>query len=265
MVSLGGEIGVRFFRTTLAWSAGLVALALAYHLFTGFPHLDVWSPWGVAFLLANLFGLFIPYAAFAGGVTTSESWSPRPLVLRSLLLAILSYGLLAYAAPAARYQLSAATGEELAVRYPFGPETPGGIKALRSVVEADPPDAFAFSTDRPTLQPPNWLTYRLHSLVATALFAVLAALLGWQAGHLTTGLSPPARENAQWALGLLTAAVFFLAEASTGNWVRLDPSHSGLAGAWTPLVVAALEFALLPLLARWLQRRLHALTGPLVL
>ena len=56
-----------------------------------------------------------------------------------------------------------------------------------------------------------------------ALFAILAGLLGQLVGFLTGSLSPPARRNARWALGLLTAILFFLAQAVGGEWVRVRP------------------------------------------
>ena len=72
-------------------------------------------------------------------------------------------------------------------------------QAAPAAVEADPPERYTFRIDRPLEQPPNWLTYLLHSVLAIAFYSVFAALLGHLSGKLTTGLSPPNRRNARWA------------------------------------------------------------------
>jgi hypothetical protein len=136
--------------------------------------------------------------------------------------------------------------------------------AVRAQVEANPPSEFSYSVDRPFESSPGWLTYRIHSLAVFSLFAILAALLGRQAGFLTSGLSPPARRNARWAIGLFTAVAFFLAEAVGGEWVRLDPVHSGILGAWLPLALPLAELAILTRVAHQRQRRLHAFRPPSV-
>ena len=109
---------------------------------------------------------------------------------------------------------------------------------------------YSFRIGRPLTHPPNWLTYLLHSVVVITCFTILAALLGHRGGTLTTGLSPPNRRNARWALGLASSIAFFLAEAAGGDWVRANPSNSGVVGAWVPLVVPLAVLGLLEVLLR---------------
>lgn len=249
----------RFFLPVTIWMAGLVALASVYQVVAGPSYGEAWSLWDAAYRLTAGAGLFLPYAAFAGGVAVYASLPPRSAALRAVLLAAISYGLLAYVSPIAEYRERASREEDVVTAFPFGPETPGGLIALRSAVETDPPATYSFRTDRPLERPPNWLTYLIHSLFVVAVFAILAALLGQQVGFLTSGLSPPARRNARWALGLATALAFFVAEAAGSEWTRLDPANSGVVGAWLPLIVPLAELALLTALVRLRRRPLHAL------
>jgi len=115
---------------------------------------------------------------------------------------------------------------------------------------ADPPGKFSLHIDRPLEQPPNWLTYRIHSPVVIAGFALLAALMGRGLAGLTTGLSPPRRRIARLGLGLAAALAFFLAHAAGGQWVRADPTNPGVLGAWLPLLVPAAGLAVLEGLGR---------------
>jgi hypothetical protein len=130
------------------------------------------------------------------------------------------------------------------------------------MVEAHPPDSFSFQVDRPLQRPPNWLTYLIHGPAAIAAFAVLSALIGWLTAGLTTGLSPPIRFSARWAIGLASALSFLLVEFAAGDWVRADPSHSGLLAAWGPLVLPLLILVVLRFLARRPGPGLHVLADP---
>jgi len=254
--------GLKFYAAATAWVGVLVALSFLYRLLTGGPPEGSWSFWAGVHLLLGWTGMFLPFASFAGGLALHKSFSPRVVVLRAVPVVVLSYCLLAYGSPIAEYKAQSALGQDRAIKLPFGPKTPGGLKALRSAVQADPPANYSLSVDRPLEHPPNWLTYLIHSLVVIAGFAVLAALLGHLVGGLTSGLSPPARRNARWGLGLLSAVAFFLAEAAGGEWVCLDPSNSGITGAWLPLVVPVVELALLAFLAHRRRLGFHALPPP---
>ena len=257
MTSEKGGGGLRFFTATVAWLAGLSALAFSYQVIAGLPQPESWSFWAGAELLGGWIGALLPFATFAGGVAAFRTWSPRSVAFQGLLLSIVSYALLAYGLPTAQYHERARVGADLAIEFPLGPSTPGTLRALRSAVEADPPDNYALRFDRPLEHPPNWLTYLIHSLVVFAGFAVLAALLGQHVGFLTSGLSPPARKNARLALGCLSAAGFFLAEAAGGDWVRLDPANSGIIGAWLPVAVPLFELFILEALSRRLRNRAY--------
>ena len=259
MLANKGTETPRFFLPVTIWTAGLVALASVYQLLTGFPEGGAPNLWSVAYYFTTMAGLCLPYASFAGGLAVHASLPMRSVVFRAALLASISYGLLAYASPVAEHRQEAAGGGDVVAKFPFGPDTPGGLRALKSAVEADPPARPSFRIDRPLETPPNWLTYLIHSLVVVAGFAILAALRGYQFGFLTSGLSPPARRNARWALGLATALAFFVAEAAGGEWARFDPANSGIVGAWLPLIVPLAELALLTVLVRFRKRRFHAL------
>lgn len=249
-----------FFGLTALWTGGLVALAMVNQvawdiLRTGSLHL--------AELLSQVpawIGLVLPFVVFAGGLAAA-GLSTSSVAKRAVLLALLSYGLLAYASPMAQYRAWASAGVDVAALHPFGPETPGGIRARRSAVEADPPEVFSFRTSRPLERPPNWLTYLLHSSIALAGFAVLSALLGQRARMLTTGLSPPWRRLAHWALGLASGALFFGVVLGGGEWVRAHPSRSGMLGAWLPLLVPLVTLAVLEIQRRTRGRRYRGKGG----
>ncbi len=234
-----------FFRPVAIWLGVLVGLALSYRLVMGGLGGRAWSGWEIAYLLPGWVGLFLPFTAFAGGYAAHLALRPRSLAGRALLLAVISYGLLAYGSPLADYRARASQGADLKAEFPLGPLTPSTLLKLRAIADADRRTSYNFRLGRPFERPPNWLTYLVHSLFAVALFAVLAALLGQRAGFLTSGLSPPARRNACWALGLATGIAFFIAVAAGLRWVRSDPSKPAILGAWLPLLLPAAELALL--------------------
>jgi len=233
----------RFFLPVAVWLALLVGLALSHLLLTGAFGGKSWSGLEIACLLPGWLGLFLPFVAFAGGSAAYSALKPGSLVGRALLLTLISYGLLAFASPLADYRARTAEGANLEAELPLGPLTPATLMELRARAEADPPAEFSFRVGRPYERPPNWLTYLLHSRAAVAFFAVLAVLLGQAAGFLTSGLAPPARRNARWALGLASGIPFFFAVSAGGAWVRSDPSVPGMVGAWLPLMVPAAELA----------------------
>jgi hypothetical protein len=235
----------RFFPQVTAWLGLLVGLAFSHLLLTGGPGGRSWSGWEIAYLLPGWVGLFLPFTAFAGGSTAHSALHPRSMAGRALLLSVISYGFLAYGSPLADYRARASQGADMVAEFPLGPLTPSTLLRLRGIAEAEPAASHSFRVGRPFEYPPNWLTYLLHSRAAVALFAILAVLLGQRAGFLTSGLSPPARRNACWALGLATGIAFFVAEAAGGGWVRSDPSKSGIVGAWLPLLLPLAELAFL--------------------
>jgi hypothetical protein len=244
------------------WVAAPVAIVLIHQLFVGPPLGEMWQPWDVVALFAAWVGFFLPFACFAGGLTTPGLGSARAVLLRGVVLAVISYFLMAYGFPLANEAAQAEHGVAEGIHSHFGAETPSMLRTLRAAAKAGAPDQYSFRIERLSDRPPNWLTYLIHSRYALALFGVLATLLGHRAGSLTSGLSPPALWNARWTLGLMTALLFFVAEAAGGEWVRQNPSNSGLLGAWLPLLVPLLALLLLHVLLQRRRSGLHASAPP---
>ena len=237
-----------FFGWTAAWLAVLLLPTLLAQLSSGLFEGGIWRPGQIVAQFPGWIGLFLPFAAFAGGVAGYAFLSTPSVLKRGALIAVVSYLLLAFGSPVAVYVEERSQGVDLEELYPFGPPTPDGLLAHRSAIEADPPEAYSFRIDSPLSRPPNWLTYLFHSVIALALYSILAVLLGRWSGKLTTGLSPPDRRNARWALGLAGAIAFFVAEAAGGEWVRADPSNSGVLGAWLPMLLPVVELGVLVVL-----------------
>lgn len=244
-----------FFRATALWVVALLVPTLAYHFLSGLLGIGL-SPWRLLHTFFAVTALLIPFAAFGGGVAAATRLGPRGLSARGGLLALLSFALAAYAAPMAEYRAFTGTEAEREAIYPLGPNTPGTFLALREAVREAPPERIRLRVELPYEQPPNWITYRLHAPAALAAFGILAAVLGWLAALLTTNLSPLARPNARWAMGIGSGFLFIVAVSLGDAWILWDPSNSGLAAAWLPLLAPVTEMGVLYVLAR---RRL----GPL--
>lgn len=242
--------GLGFTASVTIWVAGLLLLILIHQVASGLLEGGIWRPSEVICLVPGWIGLLLPFATFAGGLAGHAVLSGGSVLKRAAVIAVVSYLLLAYGSPVAIYRDHASRDVDLTTLYPFGPYTPGGFLALRAAIEADPPETYSFRINHPLTRPPNWLTHLLHSVVVIACFTILAALLGHRSGKVTTGLSPPNRRNARWALGLASSVAFFLAEAAGGGWVRADPSNSGAVGAWLPLVAPLAVLGLLEVLVR---------------
>jgi hypothetical protein len=241
----------RGFATATGTALGvLVGWNLAYQVSAGLLVGGFGRPGHLVYQLPGWIGLFLPYAALAGGMAAHALLSPKGVLGRATAVAAMSYLLLAWASPTAIHHANASAGVDVATQYAFGPDTPGALRAQRAAVEADPPEEFSLRIDRPLEQPPNWLTYRIHTPLVMAGFALLAALLGYGLAGLTTGLSPPRRRIARLGLGLAAALAFFLALAAGGQWVRADPANAGVLGAWLPLLVPLAGLAVLEGLGR---------------
>jgi hypothetical protein len=238
------------------WVGGLVVIILIFHAISGSLLWREARAWLWISVLSGNIGTLIPFAAFAGGVVACRSLSAGGIAARAVVLSAISFALMGYVSPQAEYRDALVSGRDVTAFYPFGPATPGTMAAQREAVRANPPEAYSFNTEHPLRIPPNWLTYLIHTVWSFPLFAILAAFLGQLVGRLTTGLSPPARRNARWALGLASALAFFLPLNAAGDWVRLDPSNSGIAAAWLPLLVPLAEMALLVVLVRRREARL---------
>jgi hypothetical protein len=233
----------------------LIGLVLGAWLFSSRALQAPWNAWEWGQLLCGWVGLFLPFAAFAGGLAVPSSTPNWAVTTRSLLVALISFICLAYGEPLARYQHLSERGADISQQFPLGPLTPGTLRSLKAAVEASPPETYRLSTDSPFEWPPNWVEHLLHGLFVLPLFSVVSALLGRQVRFLTMGLSPPARRNARWALGVLSGVAFFIPMVLWDAWVGNDPSRSGILGAWGPLSVPMLELGLL----LWLSR--HRASG----
>jgi hypothetical protein len=246
----GRRAGARFFGVAGLWLLGLVALALLYQMATWPDQWGSWSPGEAALFLPGWLGLLLPAAAFAGGLAVAGVPASRGLALRGALLAVLTYGLLAYGDPVAEYHWLTSLRADAVAQYPFGPYTPGGLSRARDAVRENPPEAYSFRSSRPLESPPNWWTYQIHSFLAVALFTFLAAFLGRETGLLTRAHPPPLQANARWGLGLVTVVAFFGAESLGQSWVQSDPENSGVVGGWIPLAVPLLELVILTTVVR---------------
>ncbi len=206
---------------------------------------ETWNGWEILFFATSWVGLFLPFAAFAGGLRCSGGLRGWRLGLAASVLSMSSFLLLGNATPYFLFRAEAEVGVDVSQRYPEGPVTINGLKRLRSRALESPPDQYSFSVGRLLEVPPNWLNYRIHTVLVLSLFAILAAFLGAVTAGLTTGLSPPASRNARWAIGLASSVLFFGAEAFGGAWVRADLQNSGILGAWGALALPILELAIL--------------------
>ena len=229
--------GFGFWGAVGVWTGSLVGLASINHGVSGALGSGVSRSVEILYLLPAWAGLFLPFCAFAGGLVLSRTDGLASIVKNGAVVVLVIYALLAFGAPIGVYEIGRRQGAQLAAAYPYGPRTPVALVKIRSRVEASPPDRFRLRIDDPFSAPPNWLTYLLHSPAVFALYSLLSILLGCTVARMTTGLSPPRRGHVRWAAGLGLGIVFFLAEAGGGEWVRSDPSRSGLLGAWLPLLV----------------------------
>ena len=246
--------GSGFYSRTLFWTIVLITLPAGAQLIGGAPAPDHWNAWEGFFLFTAWGGLFLPFAAFGGGLAASERSSAPQLFASALAVAVASVLLSGYAAPHLEYRADREAGLNVSDRYPAGPASISGLSTLRDRALENPPAEFSFRVDRMAEMPPNWITYRIHSRIALSAFAVFAAFLGALSALLTTGLSPPARRNVRWAIGLGTGCLFFFAEAMGGEWVRASPLNPGLLGAWGPILVPVLELGILYSLLKRFRR-----------
>lgn len=250
---------MRFIAATVTWTIILVTFTAANQLISGLGEGSSWEVIELGHQVPSWLGLLLPFAAFAGGLTVSAEMPAWRVGAYALPVVVLAYLLTAYVAPIARYEMGFDPGVQIAPDQSLGAATPPAMKELRTYIEANPPLEFSFSKDDLLLLPPNYVTYLIHSRLAMALFAILAGLLGQLVGFLTGSLSPPARRNARWALGLLTAILFFLAQAVGGEWVKSDPAHSAIIGSWICLIVPLAQLGVCYRMARRRRGRLHAL------
>lgn len=241
--------GTVFLRATATWVLILLLAPVLVRFQHGPSSPGVWMAWEAGFHLVGWLGVLVPYAVFAGGLAVGCRSSVLSTVRYAAPVGLAAYLLVGFAAPQMEYRAELAKGLPVETRHPTGPGTVSNLLSLRELVRERQPTEVRYSVETPLETPPTWYTYLIHQPAAAALFAILAALLGRIVSHLTPGLSPPVRRNARWAAGLAIGASAFVAQALGGDWVRLDPSNSGLAGAWLPLLVPGLILVVLQLLA----------------
>jgi len=243
------HMGTAFFRATATWILILLLAPALVQFQHAPPFSGGWTAWEAGFHLVGWLGVLGPYAVFAGGLAVGCRSPALSTVRYAAPVGLAVYLLVGFAAPQLEYRAELADGLPVKTRHPTGPGTVSNLLSLRELVRENPPAKVSYSVEEPLQRPPSWVTYLIHQPAAAALFAILAALLGRVTSVLTAGLSPPVRRNARWGAGLAVGASAFMAQALGGDWVRLDPSNSGLVGAWLPLLVPGLILVGLQLLA----------------
>ena len=223
----------------MAWWLGVVIVASVSLSLSAADQDTLRSTWGWVEAVGSSAWLAFPFVAFSGGIAVVAF--DRVRAVRALLSTTVGMGLVAYSfgaflVPEAERRADATAGYDIQARYPYGANTPRAILARRAEILGSLSTEFGFSVEDPMRRPPNWLLYIVHQPVALGLFGIVNALLGLLAGWWTTGLSPPKRRNSRWGLGLGSALVFYLLSTGGAAWVRSDPTHSALLGAWLPLV-----------------------------
>jgi len=244
-----------FYRPIFLWMLGLVGLSLSAWLVSPEAGARPWTFWGGLCLFLGWISLFLPCVTFAGGLANSSPVPTRAVTMRSLGIAVIFYGSSAFAEPVAKHRFRQESVGNQAGDTRLGPRTPWAILAQRSANRASPPESYSFSVEHPFDRPPNWLLFSFWSSISLSVYCVLAAFLGQIVAFLTSGLSPPSRANTRWAVGLVTATLVLTAFVMGDSWVRQDVSHSGVVGAWAPLLVPLLGLWVLMWLA---QRRVAA-------
>ena len=245
MRNSGKRLASLFFPRTATWTLLLLAVPLAAAVSGGGPEEGARTGWEICYFIAAWSGLALPFAAFAGGCAVPLAGRSVGLALSGLTISLLSLSVLGFLAPHLEYKEKEENGQDVDLRFPTGPATIAGLWELRVQVVENPPEDFSLSIENPLQHPPNWIAYLIHTPIVLSLFAVLNAFLGALAASLTTGLSPPARRNVRWAIGLLFGTLFFVAEVLGGDWVRADPARSGALGAWAPLSIPVLALVVL--------------------
>lgn len=228
-------------KAAVLWALGLVAALVAFHTFA-VAQPQPWSGQMWFAYVADRLGLFLPFAAFAGGVTI---WGRGPAagrtgvaVLAGLVIGLASYALSEIVSPIADHAARAGDPDLAEIR-PFGPRTPAGrLRELR-FVEANPPEQYS-PGDMARTQP-NRVRLLLHIPLALVAFSVINSLLGLQASRLTASLRTPSRRNGRLAIGLAGGLAFFGAAVVASHPGRDWVVVSGVTAAWLPLAVPLLE------------------------
>ncbi len=219
-----------------------------------------WPPWewSQPFLswmwsVTNGTALVLPFLLFPAGVALAKALGHSRRAFRTaigvgVLVAACTYVLDAWVEPVVYHHALAAQGTETAHVEKFGLDTPVGIARNLRYVEANPPQQYHLSVERPEQHPPNVLRWLLHQPVAMAAFGLTNVMLGMLAAQLTVGFRSPIRRNTLFAIGAGSGIAFFLLLIATSPippFLRDGTLHSGVAGAWLPLSLPIGETLLL--------------------
>ena len=253
-MSFGSRSGVaRALTSTLVWTVSVAgALLLVDVARRGILALPIWS-W-VEFLVSNV-GAVLPFAAVAGGLRLARrpGRQAQAAAVAGLVVGASTYLLTALATPLAEYaSLMWGEGEwRRTIVEAFGIQTPNGIlRNLRYVLE-NPPSEYSLSTEHPDRAYPNRLLLFLYLPVATGAIGLLNTFVGLLLGRATASMGVRAQRRTRWSVGLagatLLVAVIVLSQGPHRDWANV----SGIAAAWTPVLIPVGELAVLA----WVVRR----------
>ncbi len=209
-------------------------------------------------MFANDTALVLPFLLFAAGVALARRVGYSRRLLRAgamvgISVVAVSYVLGAWLAPELDDRYLSSLGAAAEDMRQFGPRTPVGILRNIHFVEASPPEEYSLRSSTPDRFPPNVLRWELHAPVAFAAFGLINLLIGVRSVELTAGLPRGHRRNARVAIGVLGGMAYFACHMLAGPvepFLRDGTMRSGLAAAWTPLALPAVEAVLVGFLAR---------------
>ena len=191
----------------------------------------------------------LPFTLFAAGVVLTQKLGYSRRVFRAaaaagLVVGAVAYVLAAWVSPVIEDRHQASQGGGAVDVRRFGPATPGGIVRQLRFVEANPPDEYHLSTDRPHRHPPNVLRFLIHLPIALSAFGMLNVMLGVLSAELTAGLMRGKRRTARLAIGVIGGLAFVgcmaVADPVT-PFLNEGTMRSGVGGAWVPLVLPVVQ------------------------
>jgi len=245
---------LRFWRSALAWTAAMVALALANSTFGNFTGPFYHGPEIFLAIFGQTLGFaatYLPVAAFAAGISAArELAAPRArlhLLLALASVAVAVFVLDAYLGPWLRHAGLHAFGRAAGADIPWGRpmDRPFHREAYMDVAAREKGGAPPFDH--------LGLGIRYHLQVTTSLLAAVMAALGVWVGRWTEGTRNRLHSAMQrWLAGLsLVAAVYAslrfgwhltvrsgVDPALTASAILVVPVVVLLAAAWTQWVAA---------------------------
>ena len=200
----------------------------------------------------------LPFVLFAAGVALSRKLGYSWRVLRvgavvGISVVAASYLLGSWLAPELDDRYLASLGAEMDDTRRFGPRTPVGVARNLRFVEANPPAEYSLRASTPHRFPPNVLRWALHSPVAMAVFGLVNIVMGVLSAELTVAMARGSRRNARIVIGLLGGVGYYACHVLAGPvepFLRDGTMRSGVAAAWTPLLLPAAACLILGYLVR---------------